>query len=106
MQSNSVVVLLLLTAANCIARNVRNELNWKERLNSLIGRHQTNNGTCERILSLFRNYGSDIEGGVIDTKSLLGGCDIGYTYFMNVNPSSFNSTTHIICCMIFLLHIV
>lgn len=94
-QSSSVIVFLSIIAASCVARNLRNELNFKERLNSLIGRHQTINASCERIFSLVRNYEYNVEGAVIVMKSLISDCDIGFTFIIPVNESNFNSTSHI-----------
>lgn len=95
MQSNSVIVLLLLIAASCIARNIRNELNFKERLNSLVGKHQTNNESCERVISFLRNYEFYIDGAAIERKPLISDCDIAFTFLANLNASNFNSTSHI-----------
>jgi len=95
MQSNSVIILLLLIAASCIARSIRNELNFKERLNSFIGRHQMNNESCERVISLVRNYKFDIDGAAIEMKSLITDCAIAFTFLADLNASNFNSTSHI-----------
>ena len=95
MQSTSVIVLLLLIAASCIARCIRNELNFRERLNSLIGEHEMSNESCTHVVSVLRNYQLDISGAAIENHPLLHICDVAFTYFANLNPSNFNSTSRI-----------
>lgn len=94
MRSNSLIVLLLLIAANCIARSIKNQLNSKERINSLIRRNQTNNASCEMTVSLLQICSNVIEGGITDIESLISDCDAGFAFYMNMNALDINSTVH------------
>ena len=95
MRSNNLIVLLLLIAASCIARSVKNEWNSKGRLNSLIRRNQANNESCEPAGALVQVCSNVIEGGIVDPNSLVTDCDSGFAFYMNINALNINSTTHV-----------
>jgi hypothetical protein len=94
MRSNSLIVLLLLIAANCIARSVKNELNSKERFNPLIQRNQTNNVSCKPAISFFQIRSTIIEGGIYYIESSTNDCDPWFLFYMNMNALYINHTVH------------
>lgn len=93
MKSNIFFVVLLLIVANCIARNIKHQLNDKnERLNSLIKRNQTNDASCELIGSLMQICLNVITGVVTDVESIILDCDTAFGFYIYVNASTTNST--------------
>jgi len=93
MKSNTLITLLLLITASCIARNVINELNSKEQFISLLRKNPTGENSCEAAVSLFQICSNTtVEGALIDYQSLITYCDGGLAFGMTINSLDVNKT--------------
>lgn len=72
----SFLVFLLLITASCIARTLKNQINYKDHFNSSIEKYQTNKLSCVHTYSYFTICPHNIYGNITFIEPYINDCDI------------------------------